>query len=736
MGSILKVRNNTTGDLYDIPAIKGPSAYQIAVKYGFVGSEEEWLETLKCKDAVGELEARVSNLINELTNNPEYAPTAEVVDIRVGYDGTTFETAGDAVRSVGQDLLALKESLQDYVDKSAIDGLFYDENESKLYLTSGGEVVGDPVTIVSGSGGGGGSVSTSKVTLLNEGDSAFNVAPDTDILIKFSFSSTEDGVETGPGTCKIIVSGATKATLTIQQGSNTINVKDFVASGDNSVRVVCTDIYGTSKSLTYSVTVVALSITSTFDDSQVYSGDITYKFTPVGILSKTIHFSIDGTEIESMVVEASGKQNVKTIPALSHGSHKMVVWATADLSGITITSNRLVYDIMSIEEDNDTVIIACPYEDGKITEGDLLEIPFYVYDPTSLTASVVLTITSDGETYSTQNLTVDRTKQVWSTRQYPVGTVVFTITSGSVSKSITMTVSELNINVEAVEENLELHLSSAGRNNGEDNKDVWENNGHSTTFENVNWVSTGWVADDNGDIALRLAGDARAVIGFKPFSGDARSTGKTLELDYLVRDVNNRDAVVVECMSGDIGIRATADRAFIKSEQSQITCYYRDEERVKVTFVIEPRTDYRLLSIYLNGILSGAVQYPDNDNFQQASPVNITLGSDYCSLDFYKIRSYEAALTADQVRDNYIADTLDVNKKLELFQANDIYDSYGRLKFDDLVKRIPTMIITGALPSVKGDKKTVNISYTDPFHPEFDYDDTATIDVQGTSSQW
>ena len=36
----------------------------------------------------------------------------------------------------------------------------------------------------------------------------------------------------------------------------------------------------------------------------------------------------------------------------------------------------------------------------------------------------------------------------------------------------------------------------------------------------------------------------------------------------------------------------------------------------------------------------------------------------------------------------------------------------------------------------KGDKKKVTVSYTDPFNSSFNYEDSATIDVQGTSSQW
>ena len=46
MASILRVKDQN-GNEIDIPAIKGASAYEIAVKNGFKGTEEEWLESLK-----------------------------------------------------------------------------------------------------------------------------------------------------------------------------------------------------------------------------------------------------------------------------------------------------------------------------------------------------------------------------------------------------------------------------------------------------------------------------------------------------------------------------------------------------------------------------------------------------------------------------------------------------------------------------------------------------------------
>lgn len=334
-----------------------------------------------------------------------------------------------------------------------------------------------------------------------------------------------------------------------------------------------------------------------------------------------------------------------------------------------------------------------------------------------------------------------RAQETWSTRKYPTGSVTFEITCGSVTKSHTLTVTASTVNVQAVTNDLELYLSSAGRSNSESNPSVWKNGDITTTFTNVNWNTTGWIEDSNGDTALRLFGGATAEIAFKPFATDFRTYGKTIEIEFEVRDVNNRDAVVLSCLNGGIGIQITSDKAVMTSEQSSIECRFADEEKLRVAFTVESRNEHRLMSIYLNGILSGACQYPDNDNFQQGSPVNITIGSSMCGIDVYTIRSYTTALSYSEIRDNYIADTTDVGKKLELYNSNKIYDDYGNLSYDLVKTQIPVMTIIGTLPTAKGDKKSVRIVYEDPFNPSLNFDTAnddgdCTIDVQGTSSQW
>lgn len=602
--------------------------------------------------------------------------------------------------------------------------------DNKLFLAKDFVPISDGVEIQVGSGG-----STGYVQLVNRLSSTnLTIALNGKAELIFAYASSED--ETSGGTAYVYVNDALKDTFNIIRGENTIDVGSLLGPGTNVVKITATDPYGNSKSLNYTINVIDLRITSTFDDGQIYNGDIIVRYVPVGAIDKNIIFVVDADVYDTIQTSETGKQQSYTIPAMSHGSHTLKIYMTADVNGSFIKSNELVYDIMCAEIGATTPMIGSAYSITSVIQGELISIPFTIYDPVNMETQVALVIAQGNEVYSTTTRTVDRTRQTWSTRDYPVGDVTFTITYGNVSKSHIVTIIKSEIDVSIKNSDLEFQLRAAGKSNEDDDRDVWENNGVTVNFNNVNWDSTGWVIDENGDTALRLSGDSAAIIGFKPFLSDARQTGRTIEMEFAIRDVNNREAVAISCLSDGIGFTVTADTARLDSEQSEISCKYTVNKKICVSFVIEPRTEYRLLYVYLNGVLSDVVRYTDTDNLQQTSPVNITVGSPYCSVDLYAIRSYNTALTMYEVRDNYIASITDISKRLAIYEDNNIYDVYGDLSFSKLKQKIPSLIIVGDLPAYKGDKKKVTIIYYDPNNLSLCFEAEATIDVQGTSSQW
>lgn len=623
------------------------------------------------------------------------------------------------------------------------DNLEFDDAEGLLYLTSGGERIGDGIKVATsgGGGGGGGESNNAVLTLKNTTGWIYKtVSLGAECHVSFEWSSLEDGLQTGDGVLKISVAGSVKHTTQIEQGAHTIDIGPYLPAGSSAVKLNVTDVYGNSRSLSYNITAVELSLTSSFDASVAYTGAIAFPYTPTAAVEKTVHFKVDGSELPNVTVAASGRQQTYTIPAQSHGSHRLEVWFEATVDGEPVESNHLYYSLICTEEGNTTPIIAVDWRASTVEQFATLAIPYIVYDPSSLTANVQLYSSETGET---KPLTVDRTKQTWSYRVETAGELTLTLScvgaSGvGASVDIVMTVTATTIPVSAETENLSLHLTSYGRSNNEENPSVWNFGSVAAELTNFNFTSDGWVQDEDGITVLRVGGDARVEIPVQIFAKDFRTTGKTIEIEFASRSVLDYDAVIATCWVDGRGFEITAQQAVLKSEKSEVSTTYKEDDHLRLSFVIEKRSGNRLIIAYINGIISGMVQYPATDDFSQAVPVNITLGSNDCTLDVYNIRVYENDLNRFQMLDNWIADTQELSEKKDRYDRNNIFDDYGRILPTTLGSHQCYLIINcPVLPTYKGDKKTCSGQYVDPVHPERSFTFTdAEIDVQGTSSQY
>ena len=606
-----------------------------------------------------------------------------------------------------------------------------------LYMTSDGDVVVGPLGPFSGTGGGGGGTSgnNAHITLTNKsGFLSRTIAQGDSLPITINWSSEEDDIPTGNGTMKVTVGGVVKAMIDVKQGDVTVDVGPYLSAGSSVVKINVADIYGNNRTLNFSITVVVLTLTSAFDDSAAYTGPISFPYVPTGSIQKTMHFLLDGIEIGTAVTSVSGRQQSFTIPQQRHGAHSFSCYFEAEINGATVRSNELYYEIICLETMNLDPIVTCSFHETSVKQYTTIHIGFSVYNPTSMNAEAV--IKRNGTVISTQ--TVGRTKQDFACRMDTVGDFTFEISSGEVSRSFTLTVTESDIQVEAETDALALYLSSSGRSNTEENRSEWKSGTIVAQLSDFNYESDGWQKDEKGITVLRVSGDARVQIPYLLFGEDYRTSGKTIELEFATRTVMNYDAVILSCLSGGRGLFLTAQKVQMNSEQSEISMQFKENEHVRVTFVVEKRTENRLIYCYINGIMSGAIQYPVNDDFAQTEPVGISIGSNECTIDLYNIRVYDNDLTRSQVLDNWIADTQDVEDMLARYQRNQVYDAYGKIVKEQLPHDLPYLILEcDELPQYKGDKKTVSGSYTDPLHAEKCFTFTgAQFDVQGTSSQY
>ena len=647
----------------------------------------------------------------------------------------SFNAFGDAQLAVSaaQDMQQSFSNMELLLSEK-VDGAFVENGY--LYLTSNNEVVAGPLGPFSGTGGTGGSSGNNAVLMVSNtsGWLSKSVAYGKKCPIQITWSSLEDEMPTGNGVMKVMVNGIVKAMLDIPQGAVTADLGSYLAVGGNAVRIQVSDAYENSRTINFNINAIEASMSSTIDSGTVFDSIITFTYVPVGAISKTVHILLDGKELATVNTTSSGRQMSYTIPAQKHGAHTLEAYFDATVNGQVIESNHLYYEIICVESLNTTPIIATSFQNGTVAQYTTLALPFTVYDPANLTAEVELAV--NGNVVSRQ--TVDRTLQVWSYRADSAGNLALKISCGSASRTIALTVTASEMKIEAEAEGLSLYLSSAGRSNTEDAPGAWVYKDVSAVFTDFNFTSDGWQLDEDKIPVLRVSGDARLTIPVQPFGKDFRTAGKTIEIEFATRDVMNYDAVVLSCMSGNRGISITPQLATLRSEQKEITTRYKENEHLRLSFVVEKKAANRLIYCYINGIMSGVTQYPVDDDFVQTAPVEISIGSRDATIDLYCIRIYDNDLTRHQILNNWIADTQVVETMLERYSRNNVFDAYSQIVISQLPKDLPYLVLDGTeLPQYKGDVKTISGYYTDPVNGSRSFTFSgAEVDVQGTSSQY
>lgn len=678
------------------------------------------VQGLETNDTIREDIEANTDIIEEFLRNAQgiFALSADVQDLKVRVTDLELDT----IRKV--------------------DGAYVTE-DGFLYLTSNNEDVVGPLGPFSGGGGGGGggggSTTNAKFSATNSsGWMSKTIASDSECIASITWSSIEDEIPTGPGHISVSVNNAIKATLQVDQGIVKIDLAKYCSAGLNSCILTLTDIYSNKKTFAFSIMVTSISISSSFDTSVPYTGRIDFPYTPIGSLPKTVHFILDGTEIGTQDTSVTQRQVTYQIPAQSHGSHTLRVYFDCEINGEQVRSNELYFEFISIEEGNNTVVIASSFGLTEVQQYSSVIIPYRVYDPLNDHCDVSLYV--NDQLISTQN--VDRTEQRYTYRALEVGDIQFKIKAGTQTKPISFHVNEVEVDVEAETEDLVLYLNAEGRSNGEETRNVWSYENPSTheiitaQLQNFNWVLDGWQADEDGITVMRLSDDARITIPYKMFETDFKANGKTIEIEFATRQVADYSATILSCMSGNVGLKITPQSVEFRGAQNNLSTLYKDNEHVRLSIVIEKQLENRLILMYINGIMSRAIQYASGERFSQLSPVDISIGSNDCGIDIYNIRVYDNSLSRRQILDNWIADTQIGDLMIQRYQHNQVYNDASEIIAANLPSNLPYFVLNAKeLPQYKGDKKTISGSYVVPGDTSKSFTfEGCQINVQGTSS--
>lgn len=579
-------------------------------------------------------------------------------------------------------------------------------------------------------GGGGGNVQTNKIVLTRiSGNPTVKLGDTINLTFNYDHVDTTNNVTTGnQGNATITVShGVNVRTIekTLVAGSsNTIDVTDLVSVGSNTVRVKVTVGEGTEQQVSqiaWTVNVVQLTLSSSFNiASVIYRGDeVSIPFGLSGSGQKTLRCYIDGVDVEDRNISTSnynGSVRVST-NNMTHGSHSVQLVAELEQSGGVIKSNSIYFDLAVRELGNTAPIIATrfDYSDGSIINKgsrpyvqskkyESYTIQYAAYNPLEPTTNVKIT---EGETVvSSTKVAFVRTS---IERKVNVsGNVQCKIQCGTTTYNYTVNVGDSSINIEEPTDNLTLNLSANGRSNSDVNRTEWTYKDITTKLSNFKFGGDGWL-----NSALRLSNSARAEVNFKPLMRPNNNpTGAfTFIVHFKVSNVSDTTANVISCVDTDgTGFTITAQEAkLVSNGGSEVSTKFAEGEEYTVGFVAYPPANSQstpkevendnMLYLYVNGILSGAVQRGSGDSIYQNDPKNITIGSDTCVLDVYGMRAYSNYLTETQMLELYISDLNTVDEVLAKYKYNDILDDSGNISLDKLPDYLPYVIVTGKQPN-------------------------------------
>ena len=662
-----------------------------------------------------------------------------------------------------------------------------DETSVRLTLTnkSGAEITS--VDLPAGSGGGGDGGSTTRIVL---GASVDNPTVKEGGSVKLTWtydhqysSGDEKGESTGQKAAVTIQvkRGATttysESVRDVSKGTYTLDLTKYLLLGTSDIYVIAeTTDPGTGKTQKkqayVSVKSVTLSLSSSYNIATgITQGGLgaedtaTIPYAVTGTGTKTVTLYVDGVQKEAHSVTRSGTTNGTfglAMSGLSVGRHTVQIVAEMEADGLTLKSESIYMDLLKRGSSAPFIGTKIVHADGRIITGTGHTVPtietgryeqcsfdFVAYDPSVTPATVE--IWRNGSLSRT--VSVPRSVQTYSNRFTEQGVQTLQLKLGSTSYSLTVDVTESGVDVSEASYGLLFKLDAAGRSNGESDPGVWESGSVKTTFENVDWSSSGWTGE-----ALKLTNGAKAVIGYKPFATDVKSTGLTIELTLKVSNVTDRSAAVVSCISGGKGLLFTTQETGFRTGQTvtytneddelvtrdvKLSTNYADGDVMKVALTVGTASENRLMQLYVNGNRAGADIYDASFNFQQDTPQEITVDSSGADVELRTVRVYNRALSDDEELENAMVDAEDTDTMMELYEKNDILGDSGDVDMDRLLsqgKGVLRIVRANKLDDVyaENNKKTdflADIYYYSPLGTEYNFILTGCyIRIQGTSS--
>ena len=524
-------------------------------------------------------------------------------------------------------------------------------------------------------------------------------------------------------------------TINIADSASLLNT-----GGANTLKYTIIDSYGQdfkpSSSFNTIFRLHDLKLIPTFDTIKTMVDETTFKYTcnvsGGNSLERYVQITIAPDSNPNAPIYENSKTKVTkagsiTIPIedlpienMQHGVYILTASLCALIDGNrTISSPLASHQIIYYRTEVNTPLIAAHIPSTKVTQYDTSLITYVVIDEQSSSLEVPVLLITEGETTLTANATL-KEENIWKKTFNKADFYNLSIQYGesTIKQLPKIEVSEYKGEIPTIDEtNLELYLTSQERTNSDVNKEVWEYKGIKAKFDKFLWGSAnGWVEDPNGDVALKLTNGAKLTIPeYSPFATNATTYGLTIELDFMLSGVTDYSKPLIHCLSKDAegniaaGFNITGQKATLNSNLRKATTtaiggeedssgnineddmalqaftqYYNEDERIHLTYVVDlvpakPEGSFYFVYTYLNGVLSGIMSLSANEKFEndRFSPAMFEFDSTYGDIYVYNLRVYRSASDSRAVINNYIADLVDIDDKIELYKINKIFTDDG-----------------------------------------------------------
>ena len=581
----------------------------------------------------------------------------------------------------------------------------YDNEVLQKYVLSIVDTNGDSTSWDLAAGGGGNaSLATASITRITDGN--LTTISGEDCEISFTFAATDNSGDPLATTSNATwyINRAQVATSDVVVGTNTFDITQYLQTGINNITLsVSTNVDNEvlTRTKTWVVTVVNFALEWDYDESTINdSTTINFSCIPYGTdITKTLHLKIGNTDQTQTITTSGIPTTVSLTNNFNHGVYTAEMYMTATINGQSKETEHIKHDFIVAEEGNNTPIIAATLPDDTIDQYTTTVIPFVVYTPNATTSTVTLAV--DGVVIDTRE-NVGRITQKWYYTPTTEGAKVLTITSGATTKTLNVTVARVNINNNEIGNYaFKLKASELPSNTALQNWYFDEQNPTTSKLQfsnNFDWINGGLQTelDENNQVRqyIRVKSGTTMTIPYKMFSTDPRENGSNFKIIFKIDNCRDYDAIAVDNIAENIGIRLAAHKAEFKSTTTQISTQYGEEEYTELEFEVykakqpDGVTDAtnQFMLAWIDGVMTTARKYGGNFTQTSGNAQNITIGSTDCDICVYLVKYYPFALNRNDHITNFIADAPNAVEMIRRYNRNNILDEAGDIDYNLLAR--------------------------------------------------